>query len=123
MIYNFVKQNLLIEHIGKDLKSKNDGIFFINNNINNTIQVYYFRVPFLWGGINSSVLMKLYLIQNYLRENGLKESLDEVKNMLLEKSTFLDKRAMFKIESDLEFPFKETILPIAKRRIMKILAE
>lgn len=121
VIYNFVKQNLLIEHIGKDSKSKNDGIFFINNDMNNTIQVYYFRVPFLWGGINSSVLMKVKLIHNYPADKVKKESFENIKNNIPKEYSYVFKTNLFKVKCDLDFPFEESILPVAKRRIMKII--
>ena len=122
-VYSFVKQNINIEEIGKILVDNNEGYFFIINHVNNDFQIYRYESPLILTEANFSSLMKIYLMHSLSEINLLNESIDSIKQKLISVYTDLSDPAIFKIECNLDFPFEETILPIAKRRLMKKLTK
>ena len=122
-IYSFVKQNLSIDEIGIVPIYKNEGYFFISNNKIELLQVYRYEIPFISLDTNTSSLMRIYLMQSFVKEEVNNELLGSIKLKLVREYEDLPNPATFRMECDLDFPFEETILPIAKRRLIKKLAE
>jgi hypothetical protein len=119
VIYSFVKQNLVIEEIGIVPIYKNEGYFFISNPKIDSLQIYRYEVPFLSIDMNTSSLMRIYLMHSFIKEEASKETHSSIKLKLIKEFDDLPNPATFKMECDLDFPFEETILPIAKRRLIK----
>jgi hypothetical protein len=119
VIYNFVKQNLSIEQIGIVSKTKDKGIFIIVNKEKDLIQIYHYQIPFLWGGANSSTIMRIRLMKSFPIEKPFQDILNTVKIEINYKYPYLHNTALFKIDFDFDFPFEETVLPVAKRRLIK----
>lgn len=118
-VYDFVKQNLKIEVIGKIPIDINEGCFFIVNNVNNDFQIYRYESPLIYSETNFSSLMKIYLTRSISENNLLGEDIYSIKQKLIDIYTDLSNPAIFKVEYNLDFPFEETILPIVKRRLVK----
>jgi hypothetical protein len=118
-VYDFVKQNLKIEVIGKIPIDINEGCFFIVNNVNNDFQIYRYESPLIYSETNFSSLMKIYLTRSISENNLLGEDIYSIKQKLIDIYTDLSNPATFKVEYNLDFPFEETILPIVKRRLVK----
>ncbi|MCX6150774.1 MAG: hypothetical protein NTX22_09640 [Ignavibacteriales bacterium] len=121
-IYSFVKQNIQIEEIGLIPLYKNEGYFFITNQKNDSEQIYRYEIPFISLDTNSSSLMRVSLIQSLWKNDVEQESLSSIKLNLIKEYDTLPNPATFNMVCDLDFPFEETILPIAKRRLAKKLA-
>ncbi len=119
VIYSFVKQNLVIEEIGIVPIYKNEGYFFISNPKIESLQIYRYEVPFLSLDMNTSSLMRIYLMHSIENDEAEKETHNAIKLKLIREFDDLPNPATFRMECDLDFPFEETILPIAKRRLIK----
>lgn len=119
-IYSFVKQNIKIEEIGILPIYKNEGYFVITNPKQNLIHVYRYEIPFIALDKNSSSAMKVYSIKTYHNSELINKSL--LKIDLVKEFNDLPNPATYSFETELDFPFEETILPIAKRRLLKKLA-
>ena len=61
-------------------------------------------------------------MQTLAKEDATCEKYDKIKLGLVKEYEELPNPATFKMECDIDFPFEETILPIAKRRLVKRLA-
>jgi hypothetical protein len=48
---------------------------------------------------------------------------ENIKSELIRHRTMLPNPAVYGIETDLRFPIEETLLPIAKRRLVRYLAD
>jgi len=121
-IYSFVKQNLKIEEIGILPIYKNEGYFIITDQIKSLVHVYRYEIPFIALDKNSSSAMKVTSIKSFHISELNNKSLSLLKIELIREFTDLPNPATYCFETDLDFPFEETILPIAKRRLLKLLA-
>lgn len=121
-IYSFVKQNLKIEEIGILPLYKNEGYFIITNPKQNLFHIYRYEIPFISVDKNSSCAMKVISIKTFNLSELRNKSLSLLKVDLVKEFTDLPNPATYCFETDLDFPFEETILPIAKRRLLKKLA-
>lgn len=121
-IYSFVKENMLIEEVGILPLYKNNGYFIIADNKDSSVQVYRYDIPFISTDMNSSASMQTSLVKTYERVNLNNNSGSHIKLDLIEKYNDLPNPATYNFEIDLDFPFAETILPVAKRRLLKKLA-
>ncbi|RJP72975.1 MAG: hypothetical protein C4539_02545 [Ignavibacteriales bacterium] len=121
-LYSFVKENLLIEEIGIVPLYKNEGYFFITNHSNNTFNIYRFEIPFIAYESDECPAMKIELVKSYENYEVISGDDHDLKISLAKGNNNLPNPAAFKLECELDFPFEETILPIAKRLLAKKLA-
>jgi len=121
-LYSFVKENLLIEEIGIVPLYKNEGYFFITNCKENSFNIYRYEIPFIASETFSCPTMKIELVKSYENYNVLSNSAYDIKTDLAKEIYDLPNPATFKMNCELDFPFEETILPIAKRVLAKKLA-
>lgn len=121
-LYSFVKENLLIEELGIVPLYKNEGYFFITNHNENTFNIYRFEIPFFSDESIECPTMKIELVKSYEKYDVVSGSDDELKSNIRKESYELPNLATFNLECELDFPFEETILPIAKRILAKKLA-
>lgn len=121
-IYSFVKQNLKLEEIGILPLYKNEGYFIINNPGEALVHVYRYEIPFISLDKNTSSAMKVTNIKTLQISELSSSSFSLIKIDLLKEFTDLPNPATYYFETDLDFPFEDTILPIAKRRLLKKLA-
>lgn len=120
-IYDFVESNMNIKEIGIVPLYKDEGYFFIPSHADRTTFIYKFLLSNI---VTSNVPFKSLKTQ-------LLESIHEpitvippetIKLDLIKKYPELPNPATYNLETDVDFPFKETVLPVAKRKLMRFLA-
>ena len=121
-IYSFVKQNLKVEEVGEHTYYRNEGFFIIRDNTKNMMNVYRYEIPFMALDNGASSEMKINLVKSFASTSNQNISLLDLREQLGKEFQELPNPATYYFETDLDFPFEETILPIAKRRLMKTLA-
>lgn len=121
-IYSFVKQNLKIEEIGLLPIYKNEGYFLINDGRGEKVHIFRYEIPFISLDKNSSSAMKINPVKTYTMSEIQFISPAAIKIELTREFTDLPNPAVYLFESELDFPFEETILPIARRRLLKKIA-
>lgn len=120
-IYDFVDENIEIEEIGIHPLYNQEGYFIIPNIIKNEYKVFKFELSI----ITSSDIPLRSMKTNYLEtfETDISElSVDNIKLELIKKYPELPNPATYNLVINIDFPFDETVLPIAKRKLMRKLA-
>lgn len=120
-IYDFVDDNIKIEEIGILPLYKDEGYFLIPDLKRNLFQVFRFELSI----ITSSEVPLRSLKTNFLEtfESEINElAIDNIKLELIKKYPELPNPAAYNIVINIDFPFDETVLPIAKRKLMRQLA-
>lgn len=120
-LYQFVEQHLNISPIGIASLSNGEGFFFLLAPPKKTTQIYHYQ----------STLMHLpdgqyrALHVSYLDEVRLTytTTLEGIKLDLLRKHPKPQVPATFLIESEVLVPWNESLLPVAKRRLVEYLAK
>ena len=115
-IYDYIEDQVHIAPVGLLPLSREYGYMLINNNTPET-KVYEYQISIFeqpdvkYRGIHVEFIST--------HKNSITTNFESIKNRLLKTNKKLPNPATFSIESALEIPFDETLLPIAKRGLVK----
>ena len=120
-IYDFVDSNLLVKELGIMPIYKNEGYFIIPDHTEKKLQIYRFELSLLASSDIPFRSLKSTLIES-VEDSELRVYPESIKLGLIKKYPDLPNPAIYSFQIEIEFPFDETILPIAKRKLMQKLA-
>jgi hypothetical protein len=118
-IYEFVEEQLTIAPIGLIPLDMQEGYFFLSAGNSRHTRVYQYRLSIFekhdekFRSIKTEYLEALHRSPFHTYEN--------IKYDLIRNHTSLPNPAVYSIETELNFPVEETLLPIAKRSLVKYL--
>jgi hypothetical protein len=119
-IYEFVEDKLQITPIGLMPLDTNEGYFFLSSGRKNT-RVYYYRLSFFEKHDEKYRSIKTSYIDNHRR--SMTTTYESLKADLIRHRSHLPNPAVYAVEIDLGFPVDETLLPIAKRSLVKFISQ
>jgi len=119
-IYEFVEETLTISPVGLVPLDIQEGYFFLSAGNSKTTRVYHYRLSFFEKHDEKYRSMKTYYIN--LQQRSFINTYENIKYDLIKSKTELPNPAVYSIETELNFPVEETILPIAKRSLVKFIA-
>ncbi len=122
-IFDFVDENIEISEVGVMPLYKNEGYFFLSDIKNQLLKVYRFEMTLFSTEENPLRTLKSKLVDLINLNAPEAQSTHDLKHLLLEKHPDLPNPATYSFETSLDFPFVETILPIAKRKLVRTLAK
>lgn len=122
VICDYVENNLIIEQVGILPIYKSEGYFIIPNNEVLSLQVHKFECSLFSSDYEKYRALKTKLLKTY-DNDVLRLSLDNIKLELINEYNDLPNPATFRCETDLDFPFAETVFPIAKRKLMSAITQ
>ena len=116
-LFDFVEENILLEQVGILPMYKEEGYFMITNNIAAELQIHRYECSIFTSGKDNFRTLKTEFVKT--EKQGLIKKLPEIiKQELIKERTDLPNPATFLLDSDLDFPFTETIMPVAKRKML-----
>ena len=116
-IYEFVEDKLNIFPIGLVPIEINEGYFFLSEGSYRQTRIYQYRLSFFEKHDEKYRSIKTEYVGNY--ERNIVNSYELMKIELIRKRKELPNPAVYSIETDLSFPVDETLLPIAKRTLVR----
>jgi hypothetical protein len=119
-IYEFVEQNLTISPVGLIPLDSQEGYFFLSAGNSKATAVYHYRLSFFEKHDERFRSMKTSYIDHLQR--SIVNSYENIKYNLIKSRSDLPNPAVYCIETELQFPVEETLLPIAKRSLVKFIA-
>ena len=119
-IYEFIEHKLIISPIGLVPLDTNEGYFFLSSGKKNTT-VYHYRLSFFEKHDEKYRSIKTLYIDNQRR--SMSNTYENIKAGLIRHRNELPNPAVYAVEIDLSFPFNETLLPIAKRSLVKYISQ
>jgi len=119
-IYEFIEDKLIITPIGLVPLDTNEGYFFLSSGKKNT-RVYYYRLSFFEKHDEKYRSIKTFYIANQRR--GMSNTYENIKADLIRNRNELPNPAVYSVEINLSFPLNETLLPIAKRSLVKYISQ
>ena len=119
-IYEFIEDKLVITPIGLIPLDTNEGYFFLSSGRKNT-RVYYYRLSFFEKHDEKYRSIRTAYIDNQRR--SLSNTYETIKADLIRYRHELPNPAVYAVEIDLNFPYNETLLPIAKRSLVKYISQ
>jgi hypothetical protein len=119
-IYEFVEDKLVITPVGLMPLDTNEGYFFLSS-INRNTRVYQYRLSIFESQDEKYRSIKTSFIDHLRR--SMANSYENIKADLIRNRTELPNPAVYAVEINLSFPIDETLLPIAKRSLVKFISE
>jgi hypothetical protein len=116
VLYEFVEKNIKVESVGILPFYREEGYFLIPDNKGRKMQVHYFECSLFSSGKEKYRTLKTKFLQ--ASEILLSTAPEFIKLKLIKQYREIPNPATFVCETDLDFPFLETIFPIAKRKLM-----
>jgi hypothetical protein len=122
ILYNFIEENMSIYEVGNKPLLKNDGFLFVSDCNNKVLQIHRYEYSIYSSTSKPFNSLKTTFLQiaDALNFDGEEEI---VKINMVRKYKEKQNIATYFCKCDFNFPFDQTIFPIAKRKLLNFLAE
>jgi hypothetical protein len=120
-IYEFVEDKLTISPVGIIPLEQSEGYFFLSESASRDTRVYYYRLSIFEKHDEKYRSIRTDYINSWYR--SFANTYENIKSELIRKRTVLPNPAVYAIESELTYPIEETLLPIAKRYLVRYITE
>ncbi|MFN8290572.1 MAG: hypothetical protein U0U70_09960 [Chitinophagaceae bacterium] len=119
-IYEFVEEKLNITPVGILPLDIHEGYFFLSAGKLHHTRVYQYRLSIFEKHDEKYRSIKTSFIDQWTR--SLSSTYEHIKSELIRHWKDLPNPAVYSIETELRFPVDETLLPIAKRSLVKFIS-
>jgi len=119
-IYEFVEEKLVIFPVGLVPLESNEGYFFLSEGGRSNTRVYRYRLSFFEKHDEKYRSIRTEYIDTWAR--NLVNTYENIKSELLRMRQGIPNPAVYSIETDLQFPVDETLLPVAKRSLVRYIS-
>ncbi len=119
-IYEFVEEKIVIMPVGLVPLDNTEGYFFLNNGKGKDTLVYQYRLTIFEKHDEKYRGIKTDFIDSWYR--SIASTYEHIKLDLIRKKSDLPNPAVYAIETSLRFPVEETLLPVAKRYLVKFIS-
>jgi hypothetical protein len=119
-IYEFVEEKMNIIPVGIIPLDIQEGYMFLSEGKKNTF-VYQYRLSFFEKHDEKYRSLKTEYVSTWTRT--FSNTCENIKAELLRTRRELPNPAVYSIETELQFPLEETLLPIAKRCLVKYISQ
>jgi hypothetical protein len=119
-IYEFVEDKMQISPVGLIPLDIQEGYFFLSAGNTKHTRVYQYRLSFFEKHDEKYRTMKTSFVD--LWQRSIVYTYENLKYDLLKNNGGLANPAVYSIETELTFPIEETLLPIAKRSLVKYIS-
>lgn len=116
-LYDFVEDKLNIFPVGVMPIHNSEGYLFIKTNPKKATQVFEYTITFFESANENYRGIKTQFLASY--KSSASNTFENIKFDLIKNHKKLPNPATYALESKLDFPLQETILPIAKRVLVK----
>jgi hypothetical protein len=120
-IYEFVEDKITISPVGIIPLEQSEGYFFLSETTSRDTRVYYFRLSIFEKRDEKYRSIRTDFINSWYR--SLAYTYENIKGELIRNRSILPNPAVYAIESELTYPVEETLLPIAKRSLVRYITE
>ena len=119
-IYEFVEEKLIIFPVGIIPLDIHEGYFFLSEGTFSNTRVYRYRLSFFEKHDEKYRSIRTEYIDSWQR--SLVNTYENIKAELIRANNALPNPAVYSIETELKFPVEETLLPIAKRTLVRYIS-
>lgn len=119
-IYEFVEEQIEITPIGIIPLDIQEGYFFLSSGNTKETGVYHYRLSIFEKHDEKYRSIRTLFIDNW--ERGISHTYENIKSELIRRWKDLPNPAVYAIETGLNFPVDETLLPVAKRSLVKFIS-
>lgn len=120
-IYEFVEENLTILPVGLVPLDVQEGYFFLSAGYTKAVRVYQYRLSIFEKHDEKFRSIKTACLD--IQRRSMVNTYENIKYGLIKNRSDLPNPAVYSIETELSFPVEETLLPIAKRSLVKYISQ
>jgi hypothetical protein len=120
-IYDFVEKHLNIETVGVIPLIPYHGYFSLRNGSQNGNWVYEYQVTIFEGKDDKYRGINTRFVDIY--EHSVTNTPESIKSDLIYRYKHLPNPAVYHVESDITFPMEQTLLPVAKKSLVKYISQ
>lgn len=117
--YEFVESNIEINHVGLESIEKNYGYLLVSNGNEKQAEAYAYQIGFIESPNTTYRSISTKYLKGY--SLSITQTVESVKKSIIKEQGHFNHPAVYYAMSKTEFPFQETVLPIVKRMMMKVL--
>lgn len=119
-IYDFVESRLSIDPIGLVPLVPYNGYFSLRNGNERTTWVYEYQLTIFESKEDKFRGINVQFVDTYIQ--SLSNTPEAIKLDLINKRKHLPNPALYYVVSDITFPLEQTLLPVAKRTLVKYIS-
>ncbi|HEX2630223.1 MAG TPA: hypothetical protein VHM26_14450 [Chitinophagaceae bacterium] len=119
-IYEFVENKISITPVGLIPLDMQEGYFFLSAGRSRAVRIYQYRLSIFEKHNENFRSIKTSYIE--MGHRSISNTYENLKHTLIKNRGELPNPAVYSIETSLDFPVDETLLPIAKRSLVKFIS-
>ena len=119
-IYEFVEDKINITPVGILPLDIQEGYFFLSSGNEKKVGIYHYRLSIFEKHDEKYRSIRTLFITD--RQRSITGTYEAIKSDLIKQWNHLPNPAVYSIETALKFPVDETLLPIAKRSLVKFIS-
>ena len=116
-IYELVEEKMTITPVGLIPLDLNEGYFLLSQPVTRQTRVYHYRLSIFEKHDEQYRSIKTVFIDSW--HSNLVNTHENIKSELIRNRKMLPNPAVYSIRTELDFPVEETLLPIAKRSLVR----
>jgi len=117
-IYEFVNEEIKLEEVGIVPKYTDEGYLFVPDNEESKLLLFQYEISIFQGAQDRYRSLKTDFLKA-LEQGRALLSPNSIKLDLIDEYKKLPNPATYSFQTSLDFPFTETVFPIAKRKLLK----
>jgi len=122
IIKNFVGENIEIASLNADRNYRGKGYFTLPDNTKSLLNIYLFDIKWEWSDSEPEENITTKLVRA-IPEHLIDTDIKTLMNEFIKYSQPLYRPVVYIMETDLDFPYKETIFPVTVDKLLKTIME
>jgi hypothetical protein len=119
-IYDFVESHLNIDPVGIVPLLPYHGYFSLRNGKEKTHGIYEYQITIFESKDDKYRGINIHFVETY--EESITKTPEAIKLDLIRRNKYLPNPAVYYVQSDINFPLEQTLLPVAKRSLVKYIS-
>ncbi|MET3501037.1 hypothetical protein ABIC45_002649 [Mucilaginibacter rubeus] len=119
-IYDFVESHVNIDPVGIIPLMPYHGYFSLQNGKERTNRIYEYQITIFEGKDDKYRGINVAFVDAY--EQSITNTPESIKLHLINRNKFMPNPAVYYVHSDITFPLEQTLLPVAKRSLVKYIS-
>lgn len=116
-LYEFVEENIEVSPVGLSPIYQNEGYFLVNHDASRDVSVYRYQLSVFENAQEKYRAINTTFITTDFRD--ISRTFEQIKMDLVRRFRELPNPATFLVMSRLKFPLPQTLLPVAKRLVVR----